>query len=97
MKNAIVPSTLTATKKSEKKNQSSRLRKVSHSLNRILLNALWKTILHSTLRSREPKIWEKRDRNGNSYWVAYNPANNCTTTFSSEQGVRVWLDERYYL
>ena len=96
MKNAIVPSTLTATNK-RKTNQTSLFKVVNSLKSSVLLNTLWKSILQSTVRSREPKVWEKRDRNGNTYWVAYDPANRCTATFSSEREVRIWLDERYYL
>ena len=44
----------------------------------------------------EPKIWQKRDRYGNSYWVVYDPTTGHSSCFSSEQEVRVWLEQRYY-
>ena len=45
---------------------------------------------------QEPKIWQKRDRYGNLYWVVYDPTTGHSSCFSSEQEVRVWLEQRYY-
>ena len=44
----------------------------------------------------EPKIWQKRDRYGNFYWVVYDPTTGHSSYFSSEQEVRIWLEQRYY-
>lgn len=44
----------------------------------------------------EPRVWQKRDRYGNLYWVIYDPTTGYSSSFSSEKEVRVWLEQRYY-
>lgn len=38
----------------------------------------------------------KRDLRGNTLFVAYDPVSQQRHTFSSEQELRVWVDQRYY-
>lgn len=45
----------------------------------------------------EPKIWEKKDRHGNTYYRVYDPQRDRYHDFFSEAKVRWWLDKRYYL
>ncbi|WP_319421669.1 hypothetical protein [Pleurocapsa sp. FMAR1] len=44
----------------------------------------------------ELKIWRKGDREGNSYWVVFNPITGSYNHFSDEQEVRIWLEKSYY-
>lgn len=60
------------------------------------LEQLWNSVLGMLIRSSEPKIYQKHDHNGNLYFQVYDPIAHQTSTFSSEQEVRVWLDQRYY-
>ncbi|MEO1297730.1 MAG: hypothetical protein AAFW75_18510, partial [Cyanobacteria bacterium J06636_16] len=46
--------------------------------------------------SHELHIATKRDREGNDYFVAYDPVTQTRLTFTSERELRVWLDKRYY-
>ncbi|MBD1910814.1 MULTISPECIES: hypothetical protein [unclassified Leptolyngbya] len=41
-------------------------------------------------------IEQRRDRNGNSFWYAYDPATRSHHQFDTEQEVRIWLDQRFY-
>ncbi|MGF1480739.1 MAG: hypothetical protein ACFB4I_14845 [Cyanophyceae cyanobacterium] len=96
MKNAIVPVTLARTE--AEKNQASLVKQAVNGFkNSRLLNALWQALLYATVKSNEPRVWQKCDRQGNTRWFVYDPATSCTATFSSEQEVRIWFDERYYL
>jgi hypothetical protein len=45
----------------------------------------------------EPRIWQKRDRNGQLVWHVYDPATSRASQFASEAEVRSWLDQRYYI
>ena len=45
----------------------------------------------------EPKVWEKKDRYGNTYYQVYDPQCDRYYDFSSEAEVRWWLNKRYYL
>ena len=38
----------------------------------------------------------KRDRHGQTAFVVYDPVSQQRHTFSSEQELRVWADQRYY-
>lgn len=58
------------------------------------LSYAWKTI--STLVSNEPQIRQRRNRFGQTYWQVYDPATNHSTSLSSEQEVRQWLEQRFY-
>ncbi|MBD1875129.1 hypothetical protein H6F75_16725 [Nodosilinea sp. FACHB-131] len=46
--------------------------------------------------SADLSVTVKRDRRGNTLFVAYDPVNQQRRTFSSEQELRVWVDQRYY-
>jgi hypothetical protein len=45
----------------------------------------------------EPKIWQKKDAEGNIIWHTYDPVSGYQARFDTEQEVRVWLEERYNL
>lgn len=47
-------------------------------------------------KNTEPKVWQKCDRQGNIYWLVFNPITGFYSYFSSEQEVRIWIEERYY-
>lgn len=57
---------------------------------------LWNAALEIFVRSPEPKIHQKYDRHGNLYFQVYDPIAQQSSTFSTEQEVRIWLDQRYY-
>ena len=46
--------------------------------------------------STAPRVRLKRDRRGNTLFVAYDPVSQERHTFSSEQALRVWAEQRYY-
>ncbi|MBD2111220.1 MULTISPECIES: hypothetical protein [Cyanophyceae] len=46
--------------------------------------------------SADLSVTVKRDRWGNTLFVAHDPVSQQRRTFSSEQELRVWVDQRYY-
>lgn len=46
--------------------------------------------------THEPRISKRFDRWGNIYFAVYDPANKTHQVFTSEQEVRIWLEQRYY-
>lgn len=46
--------------------------------------------------SEEPRIWVRRDRNGNKVYRAYDPVTNSSFVSTEETELRSWLEERYY-
>ncbi|CAD5949848.1 hypothetical protein [Planktothrix agardhii] len=45
----------------------------------------------------EPKIWQKKDADGNMIWQIYDPVTGHQARFDTEQKVRIWLEKRYNL
>ena len=46
--------------------------------------------------STDLSVTVKRDGQGHTVFVAYDPVSQQHHTFSSEQELRVWVDQRYY-
>lgn len=44
----------------------------------------------------EPKVWQKCDRQGNSYWLTFDPITGLSSCFCDEKEVRMWLDQYRY-
>jgi hypothetical protein len=63
---------------------------------RLNLDRLWNFLLDSFSKTPEPSIRRKCDRHGNLYFQVYDPDTHMTTTFASEQEVRIWIEQRYY-
>lgn len=76
-----------------RRRHSSSIREKINDLVSNRLQSIWK---YFTLSSLEPKIWQKCDRRGNSYWLVRDPVTGRSAHFASEQEVRVWLEKRYY-
>jgi len=45
----------------------------------------------------EPKIWQKKDADGNRIWQIYDPVTGDQARFDTEQELRIWLEKRYNL
>ncbi|KAM3095173.1 hypothetical protein ACKFKF_25595 [Phormidesmis sp. 146-12] len=52
-------------------------------------------LMNAMTTSLEPRITEKRDRCGNTYYQIYNPTNQTSSTLNSEAEVRAWLDQHH--
>ncbi|MEC4986278.1 MAG: hypothetical protein SAJ37_06645 [Oscillatoria sp. PMC 1068.18] len=57
---------------------------------------VWEYFLKITVRSSEPRIYEKQNSQGKIYWQVYDPVTNFCGSFASENEVRIWLEKRYY-
>jgi hypothetical protein len=55
----------------------------------------WTTIVKFT-NPFEPRVNQYHDAEGNSYYRAVNPMTRQSTTVSSEQEIRIWLDQQHY-
>ncbi|MGP1384831.1 MAG: hypothetical protein ACTS2F_14795 [Thainema sp.] len=47
-------------------------------------------------QSQEPRITKRVDRWGNLYFSVYDPIDRSFRVFTSEQEIRIWLEQRYY-
>ena len=52
--------------------------------------------LRSPSHPSEPRIQQIQDREGHTWWQAYDPISGQMTYLSSEQEVQIWLEERLY-
>lgn len=68
----------------------------SNLLKRVQWQQVWQFLLNAIVPSSDPKIYQKRDRQGNIYFRVYDPATGSTSVFATEKEVRIWLDQRYY-
>jgi hypothetical protein len=59
-------------------------------------NRFWNTLGHSLIQPSEPSITHKRNRFGQDSFRVYDPMTRKYGEFSSEQEIRVWLEQRYY-
>lgn len=60
------------------------------------LSLLGSALLIYLCGSTDLSVSVKRDLRGNTLFVAYDPVSQQRHTFSSEQELRVWVDQRYY-
>lgn len=75
---------------------SSPVNTASKTVDRSGFDRFWEFLLNTLSAPAEPKIRRKHDRHGNLYFRVYDPSTATTNTFTSEQEVRAWLDQRYY-
>ncbi|WP_143467513.1 hypothetical protein [Leptolyngbya ohadii] len=59
-------------------------------------NQVWQSLSHHLMKDNEPQVWQRRDRYGNVWWVAYDPASGRSLLCSTEQEVRIWLEQTRY-
>lgn len=57
---------------------------------------LWNSLIAPLMNRSEPRITQKRDRWGNTYYQVYDPVSGFSSAFHTEEEVRIWLDRRYY-
>lgn len=54
---------------------------------------VWNYLVNWSYQPAEPQISHRRDRAGNVWWYVYNPSTGASTYLSSEDEVRLWLDQ----
>ena len=55
-----------------------------------------KKLIHALTRGHELQVWQKKDRNGNTYWQAFDPKTRRSTSLNSEAEMQIWIEQRYY-
>ncbi|HEY9644707.1 MAG TPA: hypothetical protein V6C57_29695 [Coleofasciculaceae cyanobacterium] len=60
------------------------------------LNQAARAIAHALIGSADPFIWQKRDRNGNTWWIIDDPLTGTRFHALSEEEVRAWIEQHYY-
>ena len=64
-----------------------------------IINNIIETIAQKCLKFVEPreiKVLQKRDRQGNIYWLVFNPNTKSYSYFHDEAEVRMWIEQSYY-
>lgn len=65
---------------------------------------IWQFLSHHLLRGNEPRVWQVRDpkwigfaaRSNNVRWRVYDPQSGRSFVCSSEQEVRIWLEQLHH-
>jgi hypothetical protein len=57
---------------------------------------LWQSVIAALMKEPELKVWQKRDRHGNSLWHAYDPWTGDSVCFGSETEMLSWIESHYY-
>lgn len=47
-------------------------------------------------RETELQVWQTCDRQGNTWWHAYDPATGKSIRLPDEAEMRIWIEQRYY-
>lgn len=50
----------------------------------------------SLIRGNELQVKQRRDRQGNTWWQAFDPTTDESASFGSEAEMRSWIEQRYY-
>lgn len=60
------------------------------------ISIIWNKVKRSlAIINREPTIKKKYDLKGNRYWQVHNFNTNQSYKFTSEQDVRIWIEDYY--
>ncbi len=57
----------------------------------------WHAITCAMTPAYEPKVWQSKDWFGHTWWNVYLPRTGQMARFSSEEEVRIWLEEHFHL
>lgn len=60
------------------------------------LNQTARALAYTLMGSSNPFIWQKTDRNGNTWWIIDDPLTGNRFHAVSEEEVRAWIDQHYY-
>jgi hypothetical protein len=60
------------------------------------LNQAARAIAHALVGSSDPFVWQKIDRNGNTWWIIDDPLTGTRFHALSEEEVRAWIEQHYY-
>ncbi|MUG95477.1 hypothetical protein F7734_25180 [Scytonema sp. UIC 10036] len=66
-----------------------------HSLLLSWLQRTWQRLIQELASANELKVWEKRDRHGNTYWKAYDSITDKHFCSGSEADVIAWIEQVY--
>ncbi|MUL35422.1 hypothetical protein BWI75_03380 [Gloeocapsopsis sp. AAB1 = 1H9] len=60
------------------------------------LKSIWQQVINYLNAKHELQVWQSSDRDGHTWWNAYDPITGRTTKRNSETEMRAWIEERYY-
>lgn len=55
----------------------------------------WEKFVHTLIHSEELRVWQRRDRQGNTYWEVYDPQTGKYFSSGSEADILAWIEQRY--
>ena len=60
------------------------------------LKVLAQRLIHWLVTKPELTVKQKVNRSGNVFWYVYDPMTERTAYLTSEEEVRIWIEERFY-
>lgn len=61
-----------------------------------IFNKVWQNFVTGIIGSNEVRVWQRRDRAGETEWNAYDPATGRSVFAASEAEMRNWIEQSYY-
>jgi hypothetical protein len=59
--------------------------------------ALFRGVVHYLSRPDDVRVWQVKNPDGSVSWRAYDRYSNTTSYLNSEEDLRSWLEQRYYM
>lgn len=60
------------------------------------LSCLWRSMERAMAVNNEPHVWQRRDRQGETFYSAHDPSTGRSIYCANEDEVRIWLDQLPY-
>ncbi|MBE9192023.1 hypothetical protein IQ230_17025 [Gloeocapsopsis crepidinum LEGE 06123] len=60
------------------------------------MKSIWQQVVNYLNAKNELQVWQSSDRNGRTWWNAYDPITGRKTKRDSESEMRTWIEKRYY-
>ncbi|MFQ4145060.1 hypothetical protein [Chlorogloeopsis sp. ULAP02] len=60
-----------------------------------IVGIFWQKIVKLLQENQELQVYQKDDRNGNTYWQVYDPLTGKSFTSGSESDIRAWIEQLY--
>ncbi|MGE5660110.1 MAG: hypothetical protein ACM37W_26270 [Actinomycetota bacterium] len=60
------------------------------------VTAVWQVLATILTSNNQLRIWQTRDRFGNTWWHACDPTTGRSACVATEDELRLWVEQRYY-
>ncbi len=57
---------------------------------------IWQSVIRYFMQGAELQVWQVKASDGHTFWRAFDPKSQRTTSLGSEAEMRMWIEESYY-